>query len=124
MHIWQQPDWPYFCWDDASLKPQLDALTQNATRHPDSKLTVEQLCQWQTMLFPEPQPMSRIRVGALRGEQPMQVVSGRLDRPRVHFEAPPRKDLEAELKSFINWFNNPPADLDPLLANTCNDRAE
>ena len=93
----------------------LVALLLQATRHPDSKLTVEQLCEWQSMLFPEPRPMSRIRVGALLGEQPMQVVSGRLDRPRVHFEAPPRTGLERQLDSFVDWFNSPPADLDPLL---------
>lgn len=93
----------------------LVALLLQATRHADSTLTVEQLCQWQSMLFPVPPPMSRIRVGTLRGEQAMQVVSGRLDRPRVHFEAPPRSGLEAELALFVAWFNNPPVDLDPLL---------
>ncbi|CAM3662989.1 hypothetical protein HACA111877_14280 [Halomonas casei] len=32
----------------------------------------------------------------------MQVVSGRLDRPTVHFEAPPREQLEAELRDLTN----------------------
>lgn len=102
----------------ASTTPEsesLVALLLQATRHPDDALAMEQLCQWQSMLFPELPPMSNIRVGTLRGEQAMQVVSGRLDRPRVHFEAPPRDALEPELESFIHWFNNPPADLDPLL---------
>jgi Fic family protein len=68
------------------------------------------------MLFPDgPGLLSKIRVGDLRGEQPMQVVSGRVDRPRIHFEAPPRGGLEAELDDFLNWFNHPPAGLDPLL---------
>ena len=46
-----------------------------------------------------------MRVGQLRGEEPMQVVSGRLDRPTVHFEAPPRQGLEQALACFIDWFN-------------------
>lgn len=39
----------------------------------------------------------------------MQVVSGRLGRPRVHFEAPPGDRLEPELEAFLAWFNHPPA---------------
>ena len=38
-------------------------------------------------------------------EDPMQVVSGRLDKPRVHFEAPPSKQVPKEMEQFINWFN-------------------
>lgn len=35
----------------------------------------------------------------------MQVVSGRLDRPKVHFEAPPSNIIEKEMEEFILWFN-------------------
>ncbi len=47
----------------------------------------------------------------------MQVVSGRIDRPVVHFEAPSRDILDAELNQFIDWFNTSKSDasLDPLL---------
>jgi Fic family protein len=51
----------------------------------------------------------------------MQVVSGRLDKPTVHFEAPPRDALEGELEGFISWFNAPEHNqensqaLDPLV---------
>ena len=47
----------------------------------------------------------------------MQVVSGRIGRPTVHFEAPPRDSLESELAFFIEWFNRSKHDplLDPLL---------
>src|SRR5690606_20327195 len=60
---------------------------------------------------------SRVRVGDLRGEEPMQVVSGRLDRPTVHFEAPPRQGLEEQLAAFLRWFEQSrhEASLDPLL---------
>ncbi len=94
----------------------LVSLLLEATRGPEQTLTLERLCQWQAMLFPEePGPLSKIRVGHLRGEQPMQVVSGRIDRPTIHFEAPPRSALEVELNVFLSWFNHPPAGLDPLL---------
>ena len=47
----------------------------------------------------------------------MQVVSGRIDRPKVHFEAPPRRVLESELSRFFDWFTQSKDDpkFDPLL---------
>lgn len=47
----------------------------------------------------------------------MQVVSGRLDRPKVHFEAPPRERLEHEVDQFFAWFESSRHDpeLDPLV---------
>lgn len=36
----------------------------------------------------------------------MQVVSGRIDRPTVHFEAPPANRVAGEMESFISWFND------------------
>ena len=37
---------------------------------------------------------------------PMQIVSGALHAPKVHFEAPESKAVPAEMKTFITWFNN------------------
>ncbi|MFA6119575.1 MAG: DUF4172 domain-containing protein [Parachlamydiales bacterium] len=39
-------------------------------------------------------------------EEPMQIVSGRLDNKKVYFEAPPSKDLKHEMTRFIKWFND------------------
>ncbi|MBX3406613.1 MAG: Fic family protein [Phycisphaeraceae bacterium] len=36
---------------------------------------------------------------------PMQIVSGRLDEPTVHFEAPPSARVPSEMARFIDWFN-------------------
>lgn len=36
---------------------------------------------------------------------PMQVVSGRVDRPRIHFEAPPSNQVPAEMTEYLAWFN-------------------
>ncbi|NRD19522.1 Fic family protein [Winogradskyella eckloniae] len=38
-------------------------------------------------------------------EDPMQVVSGRLDQPTVHFEAPPSSNMHKEMEQFIHKFN-------------------
>ncbi|MBJ7435073.1 MAG: Fic family protein [Acinetobacter sp.] len=81
-------------------------------------LTVERLMQWHQWLFNDPDwTMQRLRIGQLRGAEPMQVVSGRIDYPKVHFEAPPREGLEQRLSAFITWFNTSLNDalLDPIL---------
>ena len=81
-------------------------------------LTHERIFQWHRWLFPQAESsIYRVAVGQLRGDDPMQVVSGRIDRPTVHFEAPPRGQLEGELEAFIAWFNQSRDDavLDPLL---------
>jgi Fic family protein len=39
------------------------------------------------------------------GHEPMQVVSGSLYSPKVHFEAPPASRIRKEMSKFIQWFN-------------------
>jgi Fic family protein len=41
-----------------------------------------------------------------RHAEPMQIISGRVDEPRVHFEAPPSPCMKAEMNAFIAWFND------------------
>jgi Fic family protein len=36
----------------------------------------------------------------------MRVVSGRIDDPNVHFEAPPSSEMKKEMDAFVLWFNN------------------
>jgi Fic family protein len=46
-------------------------------------------------------------IGAYRThEEPMQIVSGPLHDPDIHFEAPPSKDMGQEMNNFIRWFND------------------
>ena len=88
----------------------------DATRNFDEPLRLQQLHSWQAALFPTGRSgLREIRVGELRGEEPMQIVSGPIGRERVHFEAPPRKRLDKEIKTFLAWFNDTPKDLDGLL---------
>jgi Fic family protein len=51
--------------------------------------------------------------------EPMQVVSGPIDKPKVHFEAPPSARVAMEMTRFIAWFNRTaPGGDDPLPALT------
>ncbi|CAN7171991.1 Fic family protein [Pseudomonas brassicacearum subsp. neoaurantiaca] len=109
--------------DDTPVNQRSEGLANlllDATRHFNQPLTVERLLEWHEWLFPDQTSdlaYRQIRVGALRGDEPMQVVSGRLDRPIVHFEAPPRQGLEQQLQTFVDWFeaSRHQVSLDPLL---------
>jgi len=47
-------------------------------------------------------------VGKLRSfADPMQIVSGRPGREKVHYRAPDSAQVPAEMKQFIQWFNRP-----------------
>ncbi len=84
----------------------------------DEQLTLERLLQWHRWLFPADDRRShQIRVGQLRGDEPMQVISGARDRLTVHFEAPPREGLEEALATFVDWFRSSldEPSLDPVL---------
>lgn len=109
--------------DNSSVSARSEGLAElmlDATGHFQKPLTLERLLHWQRLLFAEHDAdllPRRIRVGTLRGNEPMQVVSGRLDRPTVHFEAPPRDVLAQQLSAFLDWFEASRSDagLDPLL---------
>lgn len=66
-------------------------------------LTEEQLFLWHHMLM---KGETRIAVGQWReGEEPMQIISGPMGRPRIHFEAMPSSQVPAEMTRFLKWFN-------------------
>lgn len=96
----------------------LAAMMLDAIDNHEQPLTIERLYQWHRWLFPANEwSVQRLNVGQLRGDEPMQVVSGRVDRPTVHFEAPPRATLDDQLAAHIFWFNQTRHDptMDPLL---------
>jgi Fic family protein len=89
----------------------------DATQKFRDQLTQERLFGWHASLFPTGRSgMRKIIVGAWRHDQsgPMQVVSGIEGRERVHYEAPVAAGVEAEIKSFLDWFNGHD-DTDPVL---------
>ncbi len=90
----------------------------DATHNFGQALTTARLFRWHKALFPTGYSgLTPIRVGRLRGDAAMQVVSGPIDKPTVHFEAAPRRGLKRELDTFVAWFNDTRSDdsLDPLL---------
>ncbi len=97
----------------------LAELLLDATHAHQEPLDEQRLFTWHRWLFPtDDQLLARpLHIGELRGEEPMQVVSGRIDRPTVHFEAPPRAGLDAQLTDFLVWFESSRSDasLDPFL---------
>ena len=69
-------------------------------------LTLERMFAWHETMFPSGRSgLALILVGMLRGEAPMQVLSGPMGRERVHYEAPPRERLDTEMERFLAWFN-------------------
>jgi len=85
-------------------------MVLNATANCKYPITRERLFGWHAALFPNGYTgISRINVGAWRDDAtgPMQVVSGPIGRQRVHFEAPPANQLEAETEGFLKWANGP-----------------
>ena len=91
----------------------------DATQGFSKPLTKERLFDWHAALFPTGRSgLRRITVGGWRimDAGPMQVVSGPVGREKVHFEAPSAERLEAEMSTFLAWFNNQDDDdMDPVL---------
>lgn len=107
----------------AGLPPQqrhVDGLVEmllDAATNYYHDLTATRLDGWHASLFPTGfSGMQKILAGACRkSNEPMQVVSGPVGREKVHYEAPPAKNLEKEMKTFLNWWNAPPKGLDGLI---------
>lgn len=81
----------------------------DATSDCAAAITRERLFGWHAALFPTGYSgLAKIAVGRWRADEegPMQVVSGRIDRPRVHYEAPPAGRLAAEMRTFLRWVND------------------
>lgn len=85
------------------VEMMLDA-TQNFVK----PLTDERLFGWHASLFPTGfSNIHRITVGGWRTDEsgPMQVVSGRIGKEKVHYQAPAAERLETEMKTFLAWYN-------------------
>jgi Fic family protein len=78
-------------------------MTVDVYRTFSEPLTSEVLFGWHRMVMKgrrELKDIGRYRTGAA----PMQVVSGATHEPRVHFEAPPARQVSSEMREFIAWF--------------------
>ena len=83
----------------------------------NSPLTNETLCAWQDMLFTGRTDLERGKYRTSNDD--MRVVSGRVDKPKIHFIAPPASKIQKEMDQFISWFNSTApggeASLSPLI---------
>ena len=89
----------------------------DATQKFSKPLRRERLFNWHAHLFPGVRTTSdKFRVGAWRDDShgPMQVVSGPIGRPKVHFAAPAANRVETEMGKFLTWFDGNEQE-DPLL---------
>ena len=88
----------------------IDGLVEvllDATQKHNQPLSLQRLCNWHGALFPTGYSgLREIRVGQMRGAEPMRVVSGRIGHETVHFEAPPYEQIDTEISRFIDWFNS------------------
>ena len=76
-------------------------------------LTNKTLCEWHDKLL-------NGRIDIERGkyrtsDDAMRVVSGRIDKPKIHFIAPPASNIPKEMNQFINWFNKTAPEGEELL---------
>ena len=70
----------------------------------DTVLNAEMLWDWHRMIMNDRRDVDMIG-GWRRHRESMQVVSGSIYAPKVHFEAPPSSGMDEEMASFIQWFD-------------------
>ena len=88
----------------------------DAVRFHGRSLTLERLNGWHAALFPTGYSgLRKIKVGKLRGDEPMQIVSGPVGKEKVHFEALPRDRLDEEMRLFLKWWNSSQCSMDGIL---------
>lgn len=91
------------------------SMLLDAQENPSLPLDQERLCGWQAALFPTGYSgLHKIHIGRYRGSEPMRIVSGPIDRERVHYLAPPRDRLDQEMNRFLA-FTNAEDSSDPIL---------
>lgn len=87
-------------------------------REPTAPLSEEMLFEWHRMIMRGRRDLRDIGAWPTRTD-PMQVVSGYIHDPKVHFEAPPSEQVPGEMDRFIDWFNRTaPGGSNPLPALT------
>lgn len=79
----------------------------DATQNYAKPLSSSRLMGWQAGLFPTGySSIHKIETGQWRSSaEPMQVISGKIGKGKIHFVAPPSKQISMEMKKFLSWFN-------------------
>lgn len=93
---------PYGHYVDGIVEMMLDAVQGY-----DKPLTNDRLFGWHCCLFPGGRSgYEEINVGKYRVDE-MSVISGALDREKVHYRAPSPDRVQKEMDVFLKWFNDP-----------------
>jgi Fic family protein len=107
--------------DQRRVKPAeqgIAEMTVDLYRSFNEPLSDDVLFAWHGMLMNGRRDIRNIG-GYRTHDEPMQVVSGAIHDPKVHFEAPPSAVVPREMKQFITWFNaTAPSGPSPLPALT------
>jgi Fic family protein len=93
--------------DERRVSPAEQGISEmlvDLYQHYQSPMSHEQLFAWHRMLTNGRRDLRTI--GAYRNhEEPMQIVSGKIYDPTVHYEAPPSSQVFKEMERFVAWFN-------------------
>jgi len=93
--------------DNRPVKPQERAIAEmmvDVYETWSDPLNHETLFRWHGMLMTANRHVEVIG-GYRTHDDAMQIVSGRVDKPTVHYEAPPSRQVRAEMEAYIDWFN-------------------
>lgn len=101
----------------ARLVDGLLDMQEDAATHWHKPLTLKRLCGWHAALFPTGYSgLHQVAAGKLRSaREAMQIVSGPIHNPKVHYVAPPADLVPAEVRRFLAWFNGESRTQDGLL---------
>lgn len=93
---------PYGHYVEGIVEMMLDAVQGY-----DKPLTNDRLFGWHCCFFPGGRSgYEEINVGKYRVDE-MSVISGALDREKVHYRAPSPDRVQKEMDVFLKWFNDP-----------------
>jgi Fic family protein len=93
--------------DNRPVRPQERGIAEmmaNVYKNWFGPLHQGELFHWHSMLMAGNRYVETIG-SYRRHDDPMQIVSGRLDKPTIHFEAPPSRQVAPEMVLFVDWFN-------------------
>jgi Fic family protein len=93
--------------DNRRIPPAEQGIAQMMVelyREFDAPMCAPLLFRWHESLMYGRRDLANIG-GYRTGPNPMQVVSGPLHDPKIHFEAPPSAAIQAEMGRFMQWFN-------------------
>lgn len=107
--------------DDTNVSPAeqgIAGMMVSLYEHFAEPLTHELLFDWHRLVMSDVRQIQKI--GGYRVHpEPMQVVTPVAGKQKVHFEAPPSDEMQAEMNAFITWFNDTaPEGKSPLPALT------